>query len=272
MATDIFAYSPSRDKLGASAFCVIARRGRSHTSRPPPTPRIFTPEIRLKGPCRVVPGLFWALSGPAGHPAATGLFLGPAGTRQEFNSDLNSTRAPLTKRRRDLIVRTPRCTPPVADSPQRHICYVTDQMNRIKPMPARLLSPTGAGRGYIPDGHRGLYMNTSVRVRVITWPAELASSPGLVCSMDSDCALARGEGWCCAPWNPWTVYEVSVCKPPGSAGAPCLLSRTDTRSPRSQQALERQFWRCPCKHGLVCVPEGSGLVGTCQQPPADYIV
>ncbi|XP_078664167.1 uncharacterized protein LOC144907240 [Branchiostoma floridae x Branchiostoma belcheri] len=93
-----------------------------------------------------------------------------------------------------------------------------------------------------------------------------------VCSMDSDCALARGEGWCCAPWNPWTVYEVSVCKPPGSAGAPCLLSRTDTRSPRSQQALERQFWRCPCKHGLVCVPEGTGLVGTCQQPPADYIV
>ncbi|KAI8516921.1 hypothetical protein Bbelb_055020 [Branchiostoma belcheri] len=81
------------------------------------------------------------------------------GTREEFESDLNSTRAPLTKdavtsSRRDLIVRTPRGTPPVAGIPPGHISYVTDQMNRIKPMPARLLSPTGASRGYIPDGHR----------------------------------------------------------------------------------------------------------------------
>ncbi|KAI8491860.1 hypothetical protein Bbelb_302330 [Branchiostoma belcheri] len=72
----------------------------------------------------------------------------------EFNSELNSTRAPLTKRRRDLIVRTPRGTPPVAGIPPGHISYVTDQMNRIKPMPARLLNPAGASRGYIPDGHR----------------------------------------------------------------------------------------------------------------------
>ncbi|KAI8484976.1 hypothetical protein Bbelb_373830 [Branchiostoma belcheri] len=43
-----------------------------------------------------------------GHPAANGLFLGPAGTREEFNSDLNSTRALLAKRRRDRAVRTPR--------------------------------------------------------------------------------------------------------------------------------------------------------------------
>ncbi|KAI8519399.1 hypothetical protein Bbelb_026560 [Branchiostoma belcheri] len=68
------------------------------------------------------------------HPAATGLFLGPAVTREEFNSDLNSTRVPLTKRRRDRAVRTPTGTPPdpVAGSPPGHICYVTDQMNRIK--------------------------------------------------------------------------------------------------------------------------------------------
>ncbi|XP_078577629.1 uncharacterized protein LOC144862736 [Branchiostoma floridae x Branchiostoma japonicum] len=94
-----------------------------------------------------------------------------------------------------------------------------------------------------------------------------------VCSMDGDCALARGEGWCCAPWNPWTVYEVSVCKPPGSIGSPCLPSRTENRSQRRSQqqaALERKFWRCPCKHGLVCVPENGGLVGSCQPP--DYIV
>ncbi|KAI8514626.1 hypothetical protein Bbelb_072170 [Branchiostoma belcheri] len=57
-------------------------------------------------------------------------------------------------KRRDLTVRTPTGTPPVAHSPPGHICYVTDQMNRIKPKPARLLSPTGAGRGYIPDRHR----------------------------------------------------------------------------------------------------------------------
>ncbi|KAI8505091.1 hypothetical protein Bbelb_172000 [Branchiostoma belcheri] len=57
-------------------------------------------------------------------------------------------------RRRDLIVRTPRGTPPVAGSPPGHISYVTDQMNRIKPMPARLLNTAGASRGYIPDGHR----------------------------------------------------------------------------------------------------------------------
>ncbi|KAI8486969.1 hypothetical protein Bbelb_352290 [Branchiostoma belcheri] len=37
--------------------------------------------------------------------------------------------APL---RRDLIVRTPRGTPPVAGIPSGHISYVTDQMNRIK--------------------------------------------------------------------------------------------------------------------------------------------
>ncbi|KAI8514816.1 hypothetical protein Bbelb_074070 [Branchiostoma belcheri] len=84
--------------------------------------------------------------------AATGLFLGPTGTREEFNSDLNSTRAPLTKRRHDLIVRTPRGTPPVAGSPPGHICYVTDQMNRIEPLPARLLSPTGAGGVASPTG------------------------------------------------------------------------------------------------------------------------
>ncbi|KAI8505567.1 hypothetical protein Bbelb_167560 [Branchiostoma belcheri] len=63
-------------------------------------------------------------------------------------------RDPYVVPRRDLTVRTPRGTPPVAGSPPGHICYVTDQMNRIKPMAARLLSPTGAGRGYIPDGHR----------------------------------------------------------------------------------------------------------------------
>ncbi|KAI8519228.1 hypothetical protein Bbelb_024850 [Branchiostoma belcheri] len=67
---------------------------------------------------------------------------------------LNSTRALLTKRRRDLIVRTPRGTPPVASIPPGHISYVTDQMNRIKTMPAQLLNPAGASRGYIPDGHR----------------------------------------------------------------------------------------------------------------------
>ncbi|KAI8506856.1 hypothetical protein Bbelb_152950 [Branchiostoma belcheri] len=93
---------------------------------------------------------------------------------------LNSTRAPLTKRRSDLIVRTPRGTPPVAGIPPGHISYVTDQMNRIvnpgqyktssenllgtcrvpagyrpkRPMLARLLNPAGASRGYIPDGHR----------------------------------------------------------------------------------------------------------------------
>ncbi|KAI8489997.1 hypothetical protein Bbelb_323580 [Branchiostoma belcheri] len=72
----------------------------------------------------------------------------------EFKSELNSTRAPLTKRHRDLIVRTPRGTPSVAGIPPRHISYVTDQMNRIKPMPARLLNPARASRGYIPDGHR----------------------------------------------------------------------------------------------------------------------
>ncbi|KAI8484795.1 hypothetical protein Bbelb_373920 [Branchiostoma belcheri] len=65
---------------------------------------------------------------------------------------------------------------PMTMQVHRDICYVTDQMNRIKvstsseklpgtcrvpagdrpkrPMPARLLSPTGAGRGYITDGQR----------------------------------------------------------------------------------------------------------------------
>ncbi|KAI8479242.1 hypothetical protein Bbelb_430210 [Branchiostoma belcheri] len=45
-------------------------------------------------------------------------------TREEFNFDLNSTRAPLTQRRRDRAVRTPGGTPPVADNPSRLICYV----------------------------------------------------------------------------------------------------------------------------------------------------
>ncbi|KAI8509387.1 hypothetical protein Bbelb_132350 [Branchiostoma belcheri] len=82
----------------------------------------------------------------------------------------------LTKRRRDLIVRTPRGTPPVAGIPPGHISYVTDQMNRIKPMPARLLNPAGASRGYIPDGHRrnwDLSFNgkhwSSVWVSVSSW-------------------------------------------------------------------------------------------------------
>ncbi|KAI8483799.1 hypothetical protein Bbelb_384570 [Branchiostoma belcheri] len=63
-------------------------------------------------------------------------------------------RKDLKEKRRDLIVRIPTGTPPVADIPPGHISYVTDQMNRIKPMPARLLNPAGASRGYIPDGHR----------------------------------------------------------------------------------------------------------------------
>ncbi|KAI8504830.1 hypothetical protein Bbelb_169390 [Branchiostoma belcheri] len=70
------------------------------------------------------------------------------------DNGLVSSLPTLTKRRRDLIVRTPRGTPPVAGIPPGHISYVTDQMNRIKPMPARLLNPAGASRGYIPDGHR----------------------------------------------------------------------------------------------------------------------
>ncbi|KAI8517519.1 hypothetical protein Bbelb_035360 [Branchiostoma belcheri] len=97
---------------------------------------------------------------------------------------------------------TPPGTPPIAGSPPGLICYVTDQINRIKvtctsghyktssehllgiyrrpinddgkicisrppsarranpgqlqgsPMPALLLNPAGASRGYIPDGHR----------------------------------------------------------------------------------------------------------------------
>ncbi|KAI8518589.1 hypothetical protein Bbelb_046060 [Branchiostoma belcheri] len=111
------------------------------------------------GPWRVVPGLFFTTFGrdpdvaPRGTLRLPGYFW-PVGAREEFNSELNSTRAPLTKRRRDLIVRTPRGTPPVAGIPPGHISYVTDQMNRIKPMPARLLNPAGASRGYIPDGHR----------------------------------------------------------------------------------------------------------------------
>ncbi|KAI8483676.1 Cadherin-like and PC-esterase [Branchiostoma belcheri] len=47
---------------------------------------------------------------------------------------------------------TPSGTPPIAGSPPGLICYVTDQINRIKPMPARLLNPGGASRGYIPTG------------------------------------------------------------------------------------------------------------------------
>ncbi|KAI8482544.1 hypothetical protein Bbelb_396920 [Branchiostoma belcheri] len=78
--------------------------------------------------------------------------------------------------RRDLIVRTPRGTPPVAGIPPGHISYVTDQMNRIKPMPARLLNPAGASRGYIPDGHR---RNWDLSLRRVVTEALLASSdPG----------------------------------------------------------------------------------------------
>ncbi|KAI8518545.1 steroid hormone receptor [Branchiostoma belcheri] len=69
-------------------------------------------------------------------------------------AQVDFARLPGSRRRRDLIVRTPRGTPPVAGIPPGHISYVTDQMNRIKPMPARLLNPAGASRGYISDGHR----------------------------------------------------------------------------------------------------------------------
>ncbi|KAI8478083.1 hypothetical protein Bbelb_441820 [Branchiostoma belcheri] len=82
------------------------------------------------------------------------IYLTRAHYRCEKMESGTCVRSALTKRRRDLIVRTPRGTPPVAGIPPGHISYVTDQMNRIKPMPARLLNPAGASRGYIPDGHR----------------------------------------------------------------------------------------------------------------------
>ncbi|KAI8484608.1 Solute carrier 49 member 4 [Branchiostoma belcheri] len=91
---------------------------------------------------------------------------------------LNSTRAPLTTRRRDLIVRTPGGTPPVAGIPPGHISYVTDQMNRIKTMPARLLNPAGASRGYIPDGHRQTCRALCGRVTRGDGRDDTASAPG----------------------------------------------------------------------------------------------
>ncbi|KAI8511047.1 hypothetical protein Bbelb_119630 [Branchiostoma belcheri] len=77
-----------------------------------------------------------------------------ASDKHGSTDSLEKTGSKRDSRRRDLIVRTPRGTPPVAGIPPGHISYVTDQMNRIKPMPARLLNPAGASRGYIPDGHR----------------------------------------------------------------------------------------------------------------------
>ncbi|KAI8485741.1 hypothetical protein Bbelb_365750 [Branchiostoma belcheri] len=92
--------------------------------------------------------------------------------------------------RRDLIVRTPRGTPPVAGIPPGHISYVTDQMNRIKPMPARLLSPTGASRGYIPDGHRRNW-DLSLRNLPCHWAlGAKASSPTGVAAFKRNCRLS----------------------------------------------------------------------------------
>ncbi|KAI8506447.1 hypothetical protein Bbelb_158740 [Branchiostoma belcheri] len=108
----------------------------------------------------------WPVRGPAGHPAATGLFFGPAGTREE--SELNSTRAPLTKRRRDLIVRTPtvqdivreaagylpgacRRTTNKGDKMPLKETFNCDHNNRCPPgsrarrEPAGATSPTGTG-------------------------------------------------------------------------------------------------------------------------------
>ncbi|KAI8484970.1 hypothetical protein Bbelb_373770 [Branchiostoma belcheri] len=90
---------------------------------------------------------------------------------------LEKTGSKRDSRRRDLIVRTPRGTPPVAGIPPGHISYVTDQMNRIKPMPARLLNPAGASRGYIPDGHWRKVPNGMVVEsrpdKVSDWPGDI---------------------------------------------------------------------------------------------------
>ncbi|KAI8511476.1 hypothetical protein Bbelb_105760 [Branchiostoma belcheri] len=94
-------------------------------------------------------------------------------TQASFSAPGPAQAGPLTHERRDLIVRTPRGTPPVAGIPPGHNSYVTDQMNRIKPMPARLLNPAGASRGYIPDGHRLLLGCTS------SLPAHLNCSTSL---------------------------------------------------------------------------------------------
>ncbi|KAI8513273.1 hypothetical protein Bbelb_099120 [Branchiostoma belcheri] len=157
-----------------------------------------------------------ALSGvtptwPRGTPCGYRAIFGPGrGPREEFNSDLNSTRAPLTKRCHYLTVRYPSgCRQSTGTSFIRHrpdeqnkgvyfvnpgkMCDVTDQMITTKasvqaivresagylpgacrrptkegakifnkmPLKETLIvtataeaRPTGAGRGYIPDGHR----------------------------------------------------------------------------------------------------------------------
>ncbi|XP_035674300.1 prokineticin Bo8-like [Branchiostoma floridae] len=79
------------------------------------------------------------------------------------------------------------------------------------------------------------------------------------CETDTDCMGARGEGWCCAKWNPGST--LSVCKKLGVVNDMCHT--TGEAVPYPFDGI-RQFWRCPCEASLECVPITSETsIGRC---------
>ncbi|XP_019615126.1 PREDICTED: prokineticin Bo8-like [Branchiostoma belcheri] len=79
------------------------------------------------------------------------------------------------------------------------------------------------------------------------------------CVTDTDCMGARGEGWCCAKWNPGST--LSVCKKLGVVNDICHT--TGSTVPYPFDGI-RQFWRCPCGDSLECVPITSETsIGRC---------
>ncbi|XP_066275263.1 prokineticin Bo8-like [Branchiostoma lanceolatum] len=79
------------------------------------------------------------------------------------------------------------------------------------------------------------------------------------CETDTDCMGARGEGWCCAKWNPGST--LSVCKKLGVVRDMCHTTVESVPYPFDGI---RQFWRCPCEESLECVPITSETsIGRC---------
>ncbi|KAI8513893.1 hypothetical protein Bbelb_082170 [Branchiostoma belcheri] len=145
------------------------------TQRAFPIPREKKSDPESKTLTLSIPGLFYGTFGRNPYVAPPDTlrlpvyFLARRGPElEEFNSELNSTRAPLTKRRRDLIVRTPtvqdivreaagylpgacRRTTDKGDKMPLKETFNCDHNNRCPPgsrarrEPAGVTSPTGTG-------------------------------------------------------------------------------------------------------------------------------
>eukprot|EP00058_Branchiostoma_floridae_P019551 XP_002605041.1 hypothetical protein BRAFLDRAFT_85187 [Branchiostoma floridae] len=80
-----------------------------------------------------------------------------------------------------------------------------------------------------------------------------------VCAGDTECLESRGDGFCCAPFNPNSAMR--VCKPPGQEGELCHVASNIVPYPWEGA---RKFWRCACAGEMVCVPNHPGAkLGTC---------